>query len=953
MIKVEMDIRRITVLIATVFSLVITPVVSMADTGLTLVGSFAYSGAGGGDMAVNTYSDIVFIAGGMGQQGLIRVNASNPASMSQGTLSYGGGIAVDKSTGRYATTNGGGTLYVFNQDDTLYDSQAISGCGGSLDADPATGRFFISTQCDDHIAVYSESSKSLLANAACGGVGSRVVFDSGTGNIFENETPNYGKGGVTAPLVVSSSGYGTSLPLTGFVYAADGTLKRLYANDNSGNLLVLDSTTYATLHRFTGVNVGAMVADTALSRFYTVYGSTITAYDAITYAQLGTLTLPGSIQNMCMSPGDNRLYAIDGSKLYVLQTGASSCSYTLGSSVQSFTSSAGTGSVSVSPSVSSCSWTAASNVSWITITSGSSGTGNGTVGYSVSANTGASSRTGTISIGGQTFTITQAGPTYYSISGTISASNGTAISGVTVTLSGTSTASATTGSSGSYSFTGLSTGSYTIIPGMTGYTFSPSVTTVSISSANLTGENFTGTASAACTNSPVSLAGAAPVYFTSIQSAYYGASNSNIIETEAGNFTEILNFDQNVAINLLGGYDCNYLNSSSFSTINGSLTISNGTVKVSNLIIQSSSGGSDQSAEFAQEMVDLSNQIIARQISDSDDLTQFKDILQSIDNSPNGPQLYQSYLYNVVLGTGFTHAAAIEPHSDELQGRPEVRHARNIMASISSTLQNTINYIENSQAYLVIKTFIETVIGQLSTTGIPEPAATGLSAAKPEIVSAILTVDYKKEIDDICLVQTALFDICEDARQKFSNGDPAGALVEVFNAAGKPLPSYMTPTTTSTTTSSSTTTSTSSVTTTSTISTTTSVTTTSTSTSSSTTTSIPVSNGVSGSWAGTLTQPGAPYTGCDAQTVSFSLTLYEDSQENISGSTSNGRTIASGVRIGDSVVVTLSTMFGLRGPYTWDWDGANTITGSMAYFCYSLDTGDLLSEGAETFTVKR
>jgi subtilisin-like proprotein convertase family protein len=47
--------------------------------------------------------------------------------------------------------------------------------------------------------------------------------------------------------------------------------------------------------------------------------------------------------------------------------------------------------------------------SWITITSGSSGTGNGTVNYSVAANTGANSRTGTITVNGQVHTVTQAG----------------------------------------------------------------------------------------------------------------------------------------------------------------------------------------------------------------------------------------------------------------------------------------------------------------------------------------------------------------------------------------------------------------------------------------------------------------------------------------------------------------------------------------------------------------
>ena len=55
---------------------------------------------------------------------------------------------------------------------------------------------------------------------------------------------------------------------------------------------------------------------------------------------------------------------------------------------------------------SGCSWTATSNAPWIHITSGASGTGNGTVAYTVDRNTG-NARTGTITAAGQTFTVNQ------------------------------------------------------------------------------------------------------------------------------------------------------------------------------------------------------------------------------------------------------------------------------------------------------------------------------------------------------------------------------------------------------------------------------------------------------------------------------------------------------------------------------------------------------------------
>ena len=93
-----------------------------------------------------------------------------------------------------------------------------------------------------------------------------------------------------------------------------------------------------------------------------------------------------------------------------------SCAYTISPTSALFSSSGNTDMVSVTTSSGSCSWSAASNAPWIMITAGSAGTGVGTVSYSLSANTLGSSRTGTMTIGGQTFTVTQngdAGTTLY------------------------------------------------------------------------------------------------------------------------------------------------------------------------------------------------------------------------------------------------------------------------------------------------------------------------------------------------------------------------------------------------------------------------------------------------------------------------------------------------------------------------------------------------------------
>ena len=55
-----------------------------------------------------------------------------------------------------------------------------------------------------------------------------------------------------------------------------------------------------------------------------------------------------------------------------------------------------------------CTWNATSNSSWITIVSGASGSGNGTVTYSVTANTATKARGGTIIIGNKLYSVNQA-----------------------------------------------------------------------------------------------------------------------------------------------------------------------------------------------------------------------------------------------------------------------------------------------------------------------------------------------------------------------------------------------------------------------------------------------------------------------------------------------------------------------------------------------------------------
>ncbi len=83
------------------------------------------------------------------------------------------------------------------------------------------------------------------------------------------------------------------------------------------------------------------------------------------------------------------------------------CAYSISPPSLTIGASGGAGNTISVTTQAGCAYTAVSNNSFITINSGASGSGNGTVVFTVAANSGAA-RTGTITVGGRTFTVNQA-----------------------------------------------------------------------------------------------------------------------------------------------------------------------------------------------------------------------------------------------------------------------------------------------------------------------------------------------------------------------------------------------------------------------------------------------------------------------------------------------------------------------------------------------------------------
>jgi len=118
----------------------------------------------------------------------------------------------------------------------------------------------------------------------------------------------------------------------------------------------------------------------------------------------GNGTVSYSVGSNTSANQRNGSLTVAGQTVSVTQGG---CTFTVSPTSQSIAAGGGPGTASVTASASSCQWTATSGATWVTITSGSSGTGSGTVGYTVAANTTTSTRSGALTIAGRTLTVDQ------------------------------------------------------------------------------------------------------------------------------------------------------------------------------------------------------------------------------------------------------------------------------------------------------------------------------------------------------------------------------------------------------------------------------------------------------------------------------------------------------------------------------------------------------------------
>jgi all-beta uncharacterized protein len=177
----------------------------------------------------------------------------------------------------------------------------------------------------------------------------------------------------------------------------------------------------------------------------------------------GSGSVSYSVAANTVATGRSGTMTIAGQTFTITQA-AAGCTYSLTPTSETSPASGESSTASVTAPT-GCSWTASSGTSWITIASGSSGTGNGSVGFTVGANSSSVARTGSLTIAGQALTVSQNGVgCSYSISpvnGSVTAAGGsgsttvTTPAGCTWTASGNATSwlAVTAGAAGSGSGT--------------------------------------------------------------------------------------------------------------------------------------------------------------------------------------------------------------------------------------------------------------------------------------------------------------------------------------------------------------------------------------------------------------------------------------------------------------------------------------------------------------------
>lgn len=242
-----------------------------------------------------------------------RIDVSNPRAMKVTPLPKPGHAGVNPATGRYITTDTEGhDLFVFNADDTLYDSQRLPGALTSIAADPVTGLHYLTTKNENQLVVYDEGSRVLSASRPLDVSPGGAVFDPGSDQVFVNwYTPPGATSNYEYHSLIVDKNYDTGASVSGYVLATEQAQRLVYVEGSPDSRLEIrtsESWDLAEIQLDTDAYWAA--PDPVLNRLYVrqLYG--IAVFDQSSGDLLGSLPLSdkSDVMEAAFAPGDNRIY---------------------------------------------------------------------------------------------------------------------------------------------------------------------------------------------------------------------------------------------------------------------------------------------------------------------------------------------------------------------------------------------------------------------------------------------------------------------------------------------------------------------------------------------------------------------------------------------------------------------------------------------------------------------
>jgi len=281
----------------------------------------------------------------------------------------------------------------------------------------AAGQTFAITQAGVVTCTYSITPSS--GSFAFAGGSSNIVISTIAGCAWTASSPvtwvtfsstnGTGNGTVTYTVAATTNtvSRNTTLTVAGLPYTVlqTGTACSYSINPSSINVAATNGTSSFVVAAGQGCAWTAVANDSWIT---ITAGTSGTGSGTVVFtysANVNTVTRAGTITA--------------GGQTFTVNQAAAACIYSIAPTAAHYVAAGGPGNISVTAGT-GCSWTAVSNDGFVTVNSGTPGTANGTVGYTVAANATTVSRTGTITVAGSTFTITQDGtaPCTYSIAPT-------------------------------------------------------------------------------------------------------------------------------------------------------------------------------------------------------------------------------------------------------------------------------------------------------------------------------------------------------------------------------------------------------------------------------------------------------------------------------------------------------------------------------------------------------